>query len=635
MGTSDTSWKETSKRFINPYNFISINKDTERQKFEKGTLTGSLSCTLIVKNRLCIPDIEGRIQDKEYEGKRESDKHWKYNFYRVGETPVITGSQLKGMIRTYYEALSNSCLSINNNNILSARHSFPRLPGLLKYDNNGWHLYPADMKPYQKGYELQQNEFKRTWYNKEKEKLKEFVLSINGEEIKCRNLNDAIKDYEENIRIYKDMQGSYFKRREGELTYKLNRDPSRNNMSPVFYEFVSGDEDELPLVYLSPSQMGRSVFNKKLDDILDSHRSCSKSDGECLCKACALFGMISNNDRKERYHSDRKWQLASRLRFSDAVAADGTFSSKRGITLKPLSGPKITSTEFYAKRPEGAKAWTYESKITDYVKDENNNDVPVRELCEVELRGRKFYLHNPELKERDYCAANKTNLNGTFELCDKGSRFTFDVFFENISETQLKELVWTLALGDNRESSDLMFKLGHGKPLGLGSVKILVGDVRIREFDRENFRYNIKESDPSAYLSDIPFDADSDYFKEFMKIVNYRTISTALSGGAVMSYPVADDMSGSRNSKASHQWFIGNRSSGKDGSSTAWSIKYALPEITEDDLTLPEYEKTGEKKDENRRKRRDNSPPRTYSSGNGNIGLGSYMKVKHKQKNNT
>ena len=631
MGTSDTSWKENGNRFINPYNFVGISKEMERHKVDKGTLTGSINCTLIVKNKLCIPDMEGKIQDNEYEGKRDSDKHWKYNFYRVGETPVITGSQLKGMIRTYYEALSNSCLSINNNNILSARHSFPRRPGLLKYDNNGWHLYPARKNKY-KGHELQQDEFKRTWYNKDKKDLKSFVFSIDGKEIECRNLNDAIRDYEENIKIYKDMQGSYFKKRERELTYALNKNPSSKDMSPIFYELVSDDEHELPLVYLSPSQIGRSVFTKKLDDMLGSHRSCSKSNGECLCKACALFGMISNNDRKERYHSDRKWQLASRVRFSDATAVDGTFTSKKYTVLKPLSGPKITSTEFYTKRPEEAKAWTYESKVKDYVKDEYNHDVPERELCEVELKGRKFYLHNPLLKESDYCGNNKSNLNGSFELCDKGSKFSFDVFFENIDETQLKELVWTLALGDNQESSDLMFKIGHGKPLGLGSVKILVDTVRIREFDREELSYNIKETDPSAYLSDIPFDSTTDYFKEFMKIVNYKTIGEFLTKGTVMAYPVADDMSGSRNSKASHQWFIANRSSGKDGSSTAWSIKYPLPEITSDDLTLPEYEKTGGKKAENHRKRYDDSPPRTYASGNGNVGLGSIMKVKDKRK---
>ncbi len=622
MGASGNMWEETSRRFINPYNFVGMGNEVVRQKPESGTLTGKISCTLVVRNKLCIPDTES--------AETEQGGHTRFTFYRVGGEPVIPGSQLKGMVRTYYEAVSNSCLSVNNNNILSARHSFPRKRGLLKYDRDGWHLFPAHMQKEKGNFPtaLKADEFRRVWYDLGRKKLQYYKFSLDGAEIECRGLEDAVKDYEKNVTIYKEMRGSFFKTNKDsaqKLTYDLKKDPSSKEMFPVFYELIEDGKDELPLVYLSPSQIGRSVFNKKLDDLLGSHRSCSKNNEACLCKACSLFGMIGGEGRK--------WQLAGSVRFTDAVVEDGKFSSEKNIVLKELSGPKTTSTEFYAKRPEKAKTWTYESKTTAY-QGKGKDSTPVRELCEIDLRGRKFYLHNSMLKKSDYCAPEneKTKRNSSQELCSEGSRFTFDVFFENITETQLKELVWVLALGENSENSERLFKLGHGKPLGLGSVKVLVSKIKIRDFDSNTFRYNVINVDPSEYLSGVPFDTESECFREFVTIVNYRTAEPFLKKGCVIAYPLADDLNNRVNSKASHQWFIANRQSGQGGTGTTWSIKYSLPKITSEDITLPEYVRKGGKRPEQSRKRNDNSPPKSYSSGNGDFSFGNFRRIDKRKK---
>ena len=623
MGASGNMWEETSRRFINPYNFVGVGGDVARQEPKSGTLTGKISCTLVVKNKLCIPDSETEEIDQ--------NEHKKYDFYRVGGEPVIPGSQLKGMVRTYYEAVSNSCLSVNNNNILSARHSFPRKPGLLKYDKDGWHLFPASMLKEKSlaRLALKDGEYSRKWYSKEKKKLQFFKFSINGGEIKCKGLEAAVKDYEKNVDIYKEMRGSFFKTNKDsaqKLTCKLKKDPSSKEMFPVFYELIENGKDELQLVYLLPSQIGRSVFNKKVDDLLGSHRSCSKNREASLCKACSLFGMIGGEGTK--------WQIASSVRFSDATVEAGKFSSEKNIILKELSDPKTTSTEFYAERPEKARIWTYESKVIDYI-GRGKEAAPVRELCEVELRGRKFYLHNPMLNKSDYCSPEneKTKRNSSQELCNEGSRFNFDIFFENITETQLKELVWVLALGENSEDSDRLFKLGHGKPLGLGSVKVLVNGIKVRELDSSTFAYNVRKADAAEYLSEVPFDTCSDYFKELMTIVDYRTAESFLKKGCVIAYPLADDLENRKNSKASHQWFTANRQSGQGGTGTTWSIKYSLPKITSEDITLPEYVRKGGKRPEQSRKRNDNSPPKTYSSGNGDFSIGNFRRI-DKRKNN-
>ena len=589
-------WKELEERFINPYNFVGLGGDVERNTPQKGELTGKINCTLTVKTPLCIPDAETKRSSPGYNSHTDENSHYIYNFYRVGGIPTIAGSQLKGMVRSYYEAITNSCLSVNNNNIMSARHSFPRLPGLLKYDKQGWHLFPAKMKKYNGFSALKENEYKRVWYSKEGRKTY-WIFSPDGSEVECGNLKKAIDDYNENIEFYKANGGS-FKRYKAELTYKLKADPSSNEMYPIFYEMISDNNGEM-LVYFSPSQIGRSVFSKRIDDILGSHSSCARSNGACLCKACSLFGIIVKKGGRSK---------ASSLRFSDAKAVGENLNFERNVTLKELSSPKTTSVEFYTHRPLNAVAWTYESKTTDYIKDKQGSKtyiIPERELCDVELNGRKFYLHNPNLSREDYYTYKKTKRNSTMELCKAGAQFKFSVYFENISEVQLRELVWTLTLGENSADSDLMFKLGHGKPLGLGSVKITVDGIESREFDREKLTYCVKKITPSEFLPDCPFDTSSNTYRTFMAMVNFRTAAEPLKNGIKISYPIADTMENNKNSKASHQWFTANRSVGEDGNQTAWSIKYELPKITDDDLTLPAFERSEEKQSDKSRKKRD------------------------------
>lgn len=647
MAASKNSWKETNHRFINPYNFIKLGGDVQRKEPEKGNLTGKISCTLTVKTPLAIPDAESASNDP------VTKEHKIYEFFRVNSIETIPGSQLKGMVRSYYEAVSNSCLSVNNNNIMSARHNAIRKPGLIQFKENEWILYKADSKK-DKNWKnnrrkLEENARLRNWHSL----IKEYVYDKNGNMlyndngkpkekkvdkpnhkifikdkvvVQCDDLEKAVKDYNLCIEIYKENKG-YFKDHESELTYGIRKD---GDLYPVFYEIVNDGEKKR--VYLSPSQISRSVFANRIDDILGEHKSCSKSDGKRLCKACALFGIISTETNGK--------SNASKVRFSDATVIEGTFSSKKNVTLKELSSPKTTSSEFYIKKPENAKYWNYDYKVTEYKDPNADNPKPIRELCDVELNGRKFYVHNPKLRKEDYHTNEKTNRNNSVELCNEKTQFLFDVYFENISDTQLKELVWTLTLGENSADSDRMFKLGHGKPLGLGSVKVTVNKVETREFDCEALTYSIKETAPAELISENPFDNDSDYFKEFMAMVNFRTLEATLSkADTAISYPLADDRKNKPNSKAHHQWFIANRSSGNGGTSTAWSIKYQLPKITDSDLSLPEYEKSGEQKNEKRRSKGKsyNDMPKSYQFGNS--GTGGFMsnvkkrKVKNKNQN--
>ncbi len=545
---------ETEERFINPYTFVSLGGHVERSMPADGDLTGKISCMLKVHSPLAIPDAEQRRATD----CGKDNLHYDYPFFRIGETAAIPGSQIRGVLRAVYEALSNSCLSVNNNNLLSSRHSSARLPGILRWDKStGWHLYEAEMK---KQSEVGQgiHAVTRKWYGFGNNSAVTDWSFIMGAEVPVQaDLDKAIREYNENLKIYENNANSLFKKVKDKLgcTYEITQDKD----CPVFYELINDSQ----AIYLSPSRIGRSVFTNRVDDLLGSHHSCKLEKG--LCKGCTLFGLIRSNSR------------ASRVRVSDAVCEHAVKFSK--VTLKPLAGPKSTAVEFYTQRPQNARWWTYDYRVT--------ND-RVKELCKVLLNGRKFYWHHPKLQPSDYTADIKNKLNSTVEVCAAGSTFRFDIFFERITEEQLRELLWTLTFGENTSDGRYQHKLGHGKPLGLGDVKFTVQKVTLRRIEKEPFRYILEEHDADEYLRDNPFDEETVQYQEMLAIMDRNTLLNACNQGAKVTYPIGDDGKNKTNSKAAHQWFKANREMGSsDGTSTNWSVKYTLPKTSDSDRTLP------------------------------------------------
>ena len=84
-----------------------------------------------------------------------------------------------------------------------------------------------------------------------------------------------------------------------------------------------------------------------------------------------------------------------------------------------------------------------------------------------------MYWHSPVARDaaRDKMNATMEAINGTFE---------FRVYFDKITEEQLRDLIWVITLGENRRDSTKQHKLGHAKPLGYGSVKLIVKKETIR-----------------------------------------------------------------------------------------------------------------------------------------------------------
>lgn len=152
------------------------------------------------------------------------------------------------------------------------------------------------------------------------------------------------------------------------------------------------------------------------------------------------------------------------------------------------------------------------------------------------------------------------------------ARFQFKVYVDRITEEQLKALLWTITLGENKEDSNYQHKLGHAKPLGYGSVKMVVTGGKIRTVSRGGDGIKVSQKDlivPENYDGNL-IDMDS---KQVLSVLKMSDAS--VTEGRNVSYPIGSDNSGR---KAIYQWFSENRVNAK-------TLK-TLPYVLDEDITL-------------------------------------------------
>ena len=610
------SWqKDSGTSFVNPYNFVPLSKaDVVRgyQAEEGGSLCGVIKCTLRTRTPMAVPDMEG-LPQSQVNGLAHKGEGIPRGvpFFRVPSAdggaagiPTIPGSEIRGVIRSAFEALDNGCLSVNNSNIASARSAFPLRPAILQATDGVLSLCEA--RKLKKSEAHNQGAIRRSWHepngrrnelNGRRIKTSHFAKSTTMVELTQEELQRAVRDYRHVVDIYKknDANPTRF-----DSTHTLVPDPLPSNGSwVVFYTILKAipGTDQEDVLYLSPAQITRTVFRKRVNDLLGSHAKCEDSGD--MCEACAMFGMIG-----------KRGQASSCLRFGDATMRLRKGESYSdcligGVTLKELSSPKPSSLEFYTKRPldkdnRPARMWTYDGATYGY-KQRGQFWDPMTKRFPPEtstlVRGRKFYLHHyvdetgADKAILDAARSNEQTIrNMTVEVVRSGVEFTFDVYFERLREDQLAKLVWTLCIGENDLGGTQLHMVGHGKPLGLGSSKIKVDRVLVRELGDA---YRLVERNVGDVLAEATF-PDQDVVRD------YRTITSfILTKGLTVSYPLADDLGGDSNSQASHQWFAANVSVGEGGEGPlAPSAHRALPKLPRSAangsmLLLPKYIQNG------------------------------------------
>lgn len=129
-------------KFINPYNFIPMGnqRTIAGETTKKKLLSGVITYSVLTKTPLFIPNTSC---DTVYGGPKDHKSYQFYSYidYSIDQNreqienpePVIPGSEIRGMFRSNFEILTNSCMSALDSDMkLSKRTMESYHAGLLK-----------------------------------------------------------------------------------------------------------------------------------------------------------------------------------------------------------------------------------------------------------------------------------------------------------------------------------------------------------------------------------------------------------------------------------------------------------------------------------------------------------------------
>jgi CRISPR-associated protein (TIGR03986 family) len=231
---------------------------------------------------------------------------------------------------------------------------------------------------------------------------------------------------------------------------------------------------------------------------------------DVLTPADLLFGFVEERKKSEEkgQEAEQSLALASRVRFSDATLLPEQAKPYREdeVLLRVLDGPKPPCPSFYFKTRAGAPERIEKARLAP---------------ADHEAQGRKMYL----LHRRQEIDAKPWKTDRPDDNLDQKSRirplraglaFEFELNFSNLSREELSLLLYAL-----RPTDAFRHKLGMGKPLGLGTIRI--DPEKLELIDRKT-RYSTEGLFAPRYSGPSDWKA---YRNEFANSMS-RTIRQAL-----------------------------------------------------------------------------------------------------------
>ena len=230
-------------------------------------------------------------------------------------------------------------------------------------------------------------------------------------------------------------------------------------MQPVFYIL-----DEKKLLFFGHTMMFRLPYEKSVENFVPEQLN----DLTKIDLADAIFGWV---DKKELPENMR--QRASRVFVTDAqyqsnargIWYKGNFNDT--ITPQILSEPKPTCFQHYLVQPEKDNPQADKAKLKHYASQPESETV---------IRGHKLYWHKGKNHNFEHPDGNKATGTQVTKIkpINSGVKFKFYIHFENLTNIELGALLWVLDIAQREDEKDKQYrlKLGMGKPLGMGSIKV-------------------------------------------------------------------------------------------------------------------------------------------------------------------
>jgi CRISPR-associated protein (TIGR03986 family) len=373
---------------------------------------------------------------------------------------------------------------------------------------------------------------------------------------------------EDHVRRYRTILDSYV---EGE-----GANPSEPVLSYVpsaAVPFHDGDlvyavlDDVGGIVELVPTMIGRRTFQESPVSIAEAR---GMEPASCRAKASSAdrtWGFVHEaQPGQPDSQGPRLGAEADAHRGQIVIGAVASLSvrlerPRGGIVLRELASPKPNAARFYVfdadGRPIQAQTGAWSSETVGRLGRKEEFYLPGDSLP------RKVYPHHRSATSGAAFPATAVDpggipndRNSTVEsYIDRGSAFTFSVDFVNLTRLELAALVWlldsrNLATADSPTGRGY-HRLGHGRPLGLGSVQLDVTSVHVSTGKEVGYGYFDITS--CLGLGGAQEDASSlaKEFDDFVRAENYNPLNRAIAAfrrsasghpehpDRVVSYPYA------------------------------------------------------------------------------------------------
>lgn len=297
------------------------------------------------------------------------------------------------------------------------------------------------------------------------------------------------------------------------------------------------------------------IYERKLSTLLNVANNVETSYHPCidnnhLCEACDLFGFVASEDAK-----------GSKIRITDATyfGTENPYAKVR--VIDELASPHSSNALFYSLYLTNEELLQQAGKKIDwnYVFETSQKNKRNIGIGEIGIRGRKLYWHHtPQISY-----GKKTKRNCAITPVKEGCSFQFKIYFENVKEQYLKDLIAVLNLNyesdlkvEGKPYYDLCHKIGRAKPLGYGSVKIEVNNVKIRtvEITNQGISYHMNP----YYIADISlnnnFNMKEENMQEALRIYNFHYLpyNYLKDKNCHVTYPKAEH----KGKEGSHFWFM-------------------------------------------------------------------------------
>lgn len=246
---------------------------------------------------------------------------------------------------------------------------------------------------------------------------------------------------------------------------------------------AQGEVEEITLSYLWRHE-GRGSLGERVPEWLHPCRTPDR-----LCVSCQLFGSVDAEGGRQAGGA-RNDGYRGHLRVGDAVA--GASTRPMLIPLAPLGSPRPGAGQFYLRHgPDGLGAAARDQRPTREWGATPDFDPETGEFVPRLVRGRKHYWHgDPGATGRHLARPHHgvESMAVTAEILPEGTTLECGLSFENLSEAELGGLI--AALDPARlltphvpegftPNPEIAAHLGGGKPLGLGSVRVVQLRVQV------------------------------------------------------------------------------------------------------------------------------------------------------------